>query len=48
MKIYTKLFIALLITGNVSSESLLDIYNEALDNDPTFKAAEYSYLADKN
>ena len=47
MKIYTKLFIALLITGNVSSESLLDIYNEALDNDPTFKAAEYSYLADK-
>ena len=47
MKIYTKLFIALLITGNVSSESLLDIYNEALDNDPTFKTAEYSYLADK-
>jgi outer membrane protein len=47
MKIYTKLFIVLLITGNVSSESLLDIYNEALDNDPTFKAAEYSYLADK-
>ena len=47
MKIYTKLFIALLITGNVTSESLLDIYNEALDNDPTFKAAEYSYLADK-
>ena len=47
MKIYTKLFIALLITGNVASESLLDIYNEALDNDPTFKAAEYSYLADK-
>ena len=29
------------------AESLLDIYNEALDNDPTFKAAEYSYLADK-
>ena len=47
MKIYTKLFIVLLITGNISSESLLDIYNEALDNDPTFKAAEYSYLADK-
>ena len=47
MKIYTKLFIFLLITGNVSSESLLDIYNEALVNDPTFKAAEYSYLADK-
>jgi len=25
----------------------LDIYNEALENDPTYKAAEYSYLADK-
>ena len=25
----------------------MDIYNEALENDPTYKAAEYSYLADK-
>ena len=32
---------------DISSESLLDIYNEALENDPTYKAAEYSYLADK-
>ena len=47
MKIYTKSFLALFISFNISSESLLDIYNEALENDPTYKAAEYSYLADK-
>lgn len=29
------------------AENILDIYNEALENDPTFKAAEYSYLSDK-
>ena len=47
MEIYTKSFLALFISFNISSESLLDIYNEALENDPTYKAAEYSYLADK-
>jgi len=47
MKIHTKSFLALFISFNISSESLLDIYNEALENDPTYKAAEYSYLADK-
>mgnify|MGYP000114629816 FL=1 len=47
MKIYKKSFLALFISFNISSESLLDIYNEALENDPTYKAAEYSYLADK-
>ena len=47
MNIYTKSFLALFISFNISSESLLDIYNEALENDPTYKAAEYSYLADK-
>ena len=47
MKTYTKSFLALFISFNISSESLLDIYNEALENDPTYKAAEYSYLADK-
>ena len=31
----------------VNSENILDIYNEALENDPTYRAAEYSYLADK-
>ena len=47
MKIYTKSVLALFISFNISSENLLDIYNEALENDPTYKAAEYSYLADK-
>ena len=47
MKIYTKSVLALCISFNISSESLVDIYNEALENDPTYKAAEYSYLADK-
>ena len=32
---------------HTSAENILDIYNEALENDPTYKAAEYSYLADK-
>ena len=40
MKIYTKSVLALFISFNISSESLLDIYNEALENDPTYKAAE--------
>ena len=29
------------------AENILEIYNEALENDPTYRAAEYSYLADK-
>jgi outer membrane protein len=45
---YTKpIFVLFLISFNLNSENLLDIYNEALKNDPTFKSAEYSYLADK-
>jgi outer membrane protein len=48
MKKFTKpLFIISLISFNLNSENLLDIYNEALKNDPTYKSAEYSYLADK-
>ena len=48
MNNFTKpLVILFLISFNLNSENLLDIYNEALKNDPTFKAAEYSYLADK-
>ena len=31
----------------LSSENIIEIYEEALENDPTFKAAEYSYLSDK-
>ena len=30
-----------------SADSLLDIYNDALENDPQYKSAEFSYLAGK-
>ena len=43
----SKLLFVLLLSSHLTSENLLDIYNEALENDPTFKSAEYSYLADK-
>ena len=46
-KYKSKLFLIVLLSGHLTAENLLDIYNEALENDPTFKAAEYSYLADK-
>ena len=46
-KILKSLFILIFSTSSLLAENLLDIYNEALKNDPTFKAAEYSYLADK-
>ena len=48
MKNINRALVILLITGlNLNADNLLDIYNEALINDPTYKAAEYSYLADK-
>ena len=47
MKTNKKLLLTIFFAANISSESLLDIYNEALEIDPTYKAAEYSYLADK-
>lgn len=47
LKYRSKLFLIVLLSGHLTAENLLDIYNEALENDPTFKAAEYSYLADK-
>ena len=31
----------------IHGENLLDIYNEALENDPTYRAAQYTFLADK-
>ena len=43
----SKFLFVLLLSSHLMSENLLDIYNEALENDPTFKSAEYSYLADK-
>ena len=45
----SKYLIALLlfVSGNVASDSLLDIYNDALENDPQYKSAEFSYLSGK-
>ena len=37
----------LFISGNVASDSLLDIYNDALENDPQYRSAEFSYLSGK-
>ena len=45
----SKYLIALLlfVSGNVASDSLLDIYNDALENDPQYRSAEFSYLSGK-
>ena len=37
----------LFVSGNVASDSLLDIYNDALENDPQYRSAEFSYLSGK-
>ena len=44
---YNKLLIVVLSCSCLSAENILEIYNEALENDPTYRSAEYSYLADK-
>ena len=44
---YIKYLVILFSCSYLWAENILDIYNEALENDPTFKAAEYSYLSDK-
>ncbi len=46
-KIFKLLTVLLTCSFFISSENILEIYNEALENDPTYKSAEYSYLADK-
>ena len=46
-KINIKTCLIFFISMSVNSENILEIYNEALENDPTYRAAEYSYLADK-
>ena len=46
-KNFNPLFILIFLTSDLYAENLIDIYNEALKNDPTYRAAEYSYLADK-
>ena len=35
------------ISLNISADSLLDIYNDALENDPQYRSAEFSYLSGK-
>jgi outer membrane protein len=44
---YSKLLIVVLSCSYLSAENILEIYSEALENDPTYRSAEYSYLADK-
>lgn len=47
-KNFLLLLLALVLNAPaVKSENILDIYNEALENDPTYRAAEYTYLSDK-
>ena len=48
MKIQSLKFLFLFsLVSSLHAENLLDIYNEALENDAQYKAAEYSFLADK-
>ena len=42
-----KFLFTIICSLTLHSEDILQIYNEALENDPTYKSAEYSYLADK-
>ena len=42
-----KVLFFFVIGSSLYGENLLDIYNEALENDAQYKAAEYSLLADK-
>jgi Outer membrane protein len=44
---YKKFLLILFSCSCLYAENILEIYNEALENDPTYRAAEYSYLADK-
>ena len=45
-KIYLITFL-LAVSINSTADSLLDIYNDALENDPQYKSAEFSYLSGK-
>ena len=47
MKIKIHFLSVIFLTTFIESENILEIYNEALKNDPTYKAAEFSFLADK-
>lgn len=47
MKINSLIALLFLFNAHAASESLLDIYNDALENDPQYKSAEFSYLSGK-
>jgi outer membrane protein len=45
--VITTLFLGSMIFSNASAINLIDVYNQALSSDPTFKAARSQWLADK-
>ena len=47
MKTNSVIALLFLFSAPVASDSLLDIYNDALENDPQYKSAEFSYLSGK-
>ena len=47
MKTNSIIALLFLFSAPVASDSLLDIYNDALENDPQYKSAEFSYLSGK-
>ena len=47
MKINFLITILFCFSINSAADSLLDIYNDALENDPQYKSAEFSYLSGK-
>ena len=47
MRVNILITIFFFLSINVEADSLLDIYNDALENDPQYKSAEFSYLSGK-
>ena len=47
MKVNILITIFFFFSINIGADSLLDIYNDALENDPQYKSAEFSYLSGK-
>ena len=47
MRVNSLITIFFFFSINIEADSLLDIYNDALENDPQYKSAEFSYLSGK-
>ena len=47
MRVNILITIFFFFSFNIEADSLLDIYNDALENDPQYKSAEFSYLSGK-